>query len=485
MNSRMNAVTWIKVCAESDLSPGNMLAVEPEGLPPIALFNVDGTFHATSNICTHNVAVLTDGAFSGCIVECPLHGGAFDVTTGEATSYPCEQALRIFPVAVVDGIVNVADALMAPVPAPDAAPAVLPTAVPAVMPAAAQTPAQQGAQPVITLAGSAQHFSVQPGDTLLQGALRAGIGFPYECLSGSCGSCVCELEQGAVDDMWPEAPGLSARARQSGRVLACQSVPRGDCVVRVRQQPRYIPPIPPARRPVSWDSIVALTPDMALLTFIGAGPAQFLPGQYALLRLAGNEQAGVRAYSMSNLPNPQGRWEFIIKRVPGGRLSPLLHGLQDPDTQVLLDGPYGTAFLQADAPRDIVCIAGGAGLSPMASILRGAASLPALSTRALHLFYGGRTAQDMCDAALIRDDPLLHGRVLLTSAISDAGQAAGVQWGGEIGFIHQVVARRMGAGLAAAEIYLSGPPAMVDAVQNMLVVEYRVPSSQIHFDRFG
>lgn len=92
-------VCKIRLCKAADVAPGQMLRVDAPETPPLAVFNVAGTFFATSNVCTHNIAMLTDGYFEGDIVECPLHGGCFNVKTGEATSFPCEKPLQTYLVA--------------------------------------------------------------------------------------------------------------------------------------------------------------------------------------------------------------------------------------------------------------------------------------------------------------------------------------------------------------------------------------------------
>ena len=93
----------IKACDAAAVKPGEMLAVEVDELPPVAVYNVDGEFYATSNICTHAIAILTDGYLDGCTVECPLHGGCFNVKTGEATHFPCVDPLQTFEVEVSQG----------------------------------------------------------------------------------------------------------------------------------------------------------------------------------------------------------------------------------------------------------------------------------------------------------------------------------------------------------------------------------------------
>lgn len=97
------ASPWVRICHVDEVPVGAMFAPPDETLAPVVVFNVDGQFHVTSNICTHNIAMLSDGSFDGRTVECPLHGGAFDVVTGEAVAYPCEIALQRFNVRIDAG----------------------------------------------------------------------------------------------------------------------------------------------------------------------------------------------------------------------------------------------------------------------------------------------------------------------------------------------------------------------------------------------
>lgn len=92
----------ISLCRLSDVPAGQMLRVDLPEVPPLAVYNVDGEYFVTSNICTHNIAMLTDGYLEGDIVECPLHGGCFNVKTGAPTSFPCEKPLQTYR-AIVEG----------------------------------------------------------------------------------------------------------------------------------------------------------------------------------------------------------------------------------------------------------------------------------------------------------------------------------------------------------------------------------------------
>ena len=90
---------YVKVAQTDDLSPGQMKLVEL-GDERILLVNVEGEYHAVSEICTHAFAPLSQGEFSGEEVECPLHGSAFSVKTGEALVPPADEGLTVYPVRV-------------------------------------------------------------------------------------------------------------------------------------------------------------------------------------------------------------------------------------------------------------------------------------------------------------------------------------------------------------------------------------------------
>lgn len=97
----------VYACRVDDLAPGDAVRLEPPGHAAVAVFNVDGGFHATDDRCTHGEASLSDGFLEGCLVECPFHAGTFDVCTGEARGYPATEPLRTHPIRIDDGRVYV------------------------------------------------------------------------------------------------------------------------------------------------------------------------------------------------------------------------------------------------------------------------------------------------------------------------------------------------------------------------------------------
>lgn len=90
-------MAWHKVASSQDVEEGNVIEVKV-GETPIALYNIDGEFYATHNICTHAYACLHEGYVEDETIECPLHQGIFDIKTGEALEGPVEEPLATYSV---------------------------------------------------------------------------------------------------------------------------------------------------------------------------------------------------------------------------------------------------------------------------------------------------------------------------------------------------------------------------------------------------
>ncbi len=90
---------FVKVAEVSEIPPGDMKAVRV-GNEEILLVNIDGSFHACDDVCTHSYASLSEGDLDGAEVQCPLHGATFNVSTGEVLTPPAVEALRLFEVRV-------------------------------------------------------------------------------------------------------------------------------------------------------------------------------------------------------------------------------------------------------------------------------------------------------------------------------------------------------------------------------------------------
>lgn len=97
---------WITVAKQADVKPNDMLGVTL-GERELALYNLDGTIYATDNLCTHAYAMLTQGWLDGDCIECPLHGGRFEIKTGKGLGPPINDDLKTYPARVVGEDVQV------------------------------------------------------------------------------------------------------------------------------------------------------------------------------------------------------------------------------------------------------------------------------------------------------------------------------------------------------------------------------------------
>jgi nitrite reductase/ring-hydroxylating ferredoxin subunit len=97
---------WVRAAAATDVPEGEGLRVEIDE-EPVALWNIEGTFYATCDTCSHEEASLTEGDLWGAVIDCPMHGAQFDVRTGKVLSLPAVFPIATYPVKVEDGDVYV------------------------------------------------------------------------------------------------------------------------------------------------------------------------------------------------------------------------------------------------------------------------------------------------------------------------------------------------------------------------------------------
>ena len=101
-------MVWIRVASLEDVPEGEMLGATVAGRK-LAIYHLeDGRIFATANVCTHEFALLSDGWLEGCEVECPLHSGRFDVTSGKALCEPLKKDIATFAAELRDGAIYVA-----------------------------------------------------------------------------------------------------------------------------------------------------------------------------------------------------------------------------------------------------------------------------------------------------------------------------------------------------------------------------------------
>jgi toluene monooxygenase electron transfer component len=337
----------------------------------------------------------------------------------------------------------------------------------------------------------AHTFGCEAGEKILHAGLRSGIALPYECGTGTCGTCKARLVEGDVGDEWPEAPGRSSFSPDSGEILMCQCVPRADCTLEVGRMVKTMAPdaCHPRNLAAFIEGVTMLTHDVLALEVRLSGPLDFEAGQFVLMRAP--RIAGARAYSMVNFAPKTERLVFVVKKKPDGRMTQWLFRDAVTGSRVDLFGPLGAATFDPGAGKNLLCIAGGSGIAGMMSILSRATQEHYFERHASHLFFGVRTRRDVFfldELAAFHAEA--RGALRVTVAFSD--EDVDPQWGVRYpqlgfgkGFVHAVAAEGMQGRWENVRAYAAGPPPMVDATLRMLLREGKLKPDSIRYDKFS
>lgn len=330
---------------------------------------------------------------------------------------------------------------------------------------------------------------------VLESALAAGINLPHSCKAGHCSSCRAQLRAGEI--AYPQGrcpPGLTEAEAAAGRVLLCQARARSDLVLETRPLLRAGSGLGPApeeieirRLPCRIDAKVLLAPDVMQLwlRLPATESLPFRPGQYLdVLPTDGRR----RSFSIASPPHDAARLELHVRRSSGssGFSAALFDGMPV-GTVLRIEGPVGQ-FVYEPSSAPLLLVAGGTGFAPIKSILRHVLEAEG-ATRPVHLYWGARSAADVYELAALREWAARQANLDCTAVLSEPGalDAAAVQitdpvrW--RAGWVHEVAAQELGASLAAHDVYVAGPPALVEAVR----ADYPargLPPERLRFDSF-
>ncbi|MCA6064814.1 2Fe-2S iron-sulfur cluster-binding protein [Thalassolituus marinus] len=329
----------------------------------------------------------------------------------------------------------------------------------------------------ITLDNTQQTLIAEPGETILQAALREGIRFPHSCRVGGCAACKCQLRKGQVKELTESAYVLNTEDLDNGYILACQSVPKSDVSISIPDWDERSPDHAVQKVSGMITGQRFLTHDITAITIELDQPLMFTAGQYAQLSLAG-DQAPARAYSFAETCGEQGAKiiEFFIRSVEGGALSPRFRDPAIRGARVNIEGPYGDFWLRPD-DTPIFAIAGGSGLAPLLSILR--QGVAEQSTRPVTLLFGARTQADLYALDEISQlEALWAGPFEFIPVLSSEPEDS--DWQGLRGWVTQAIEGRISG---TSQVYLCGPAGMIDAAIEECQ-KFSVRPTQIFFDKF-
>ena len=334
-------------------------------------------------------------------------------------------------------------------------------------------------------------FDCPAGETLLYAGLQHGLDLPYECATGTCGTCHARLMEGTADIAWEAAPGFARLKRDKGDILMCQARPRSDCVLRVPANVVDRSEIGSSRcsRRGTLQGLRRLTHDVIHFDVLLSAPMTFEAGQFVVIEVPGLE--GGRAYSMVNFEQGTDRVGFVVKRKPGGAFGNWLFDGEAEGATVKIFGPLGRATFLVEDNKDVLCIAGGSGVAGMMSILDRATSADYFRDRRGYLFFGVRTLTDAFYLEeLARHVAAAGDRLEVTLALSheDVSTPRHAHFPGlrlANGMVHEVAARQMAGRYGDVISYIAGPTPMVDATLRTLIVEAGLTGSSIRYDKFS
>ncbi|MFY8055397.1 MAG: CDP-6-deoxy-delta-3,4-glucoseen reductase [Limnohabitans sp.] len=314
----------------------------------------------------------------------------------------------------------------------------------------------------ITVQPSGRTFSAQSDETLLAAGLRQGIGMPYGCKDGACGSCKCKKISGEVTHGNHQEKALSAAEEANGFVLTCCATAHSDVVLESRQVTEE-GAFPIKKMPVRVLSLEKKSDDVMVvkLQLPANDVMQFHAGQYVDFLLRDGDR---RSYSMANAPHTlvagSPAIELHIRHMPGGKFTDHVFGAMKEKEIQRIEGPQGSFYLREDSNKPIVLLASGTGFAPIKAMLEHMQHKGI--TRPTRLYWGGRRPGDLYLHDWVQTQLAAMPHVTYIPVVSDAlPQDA---WTGRTGFVHLAVLQDT-PNLSGFEVYACGAPIVVDSAR--------------------
>lgn len=332
----------------------------------------------------------------------------------------------------------------------------------------------------ITLQPAERSFTVDADEAILPAAIRQGIGLPYGCRDGACGSCKSQLLQGRVTHGPHQSKALSAEEEDQGYILTCCATPQSDCTVLARSVPgagEY----PVLKMPSRVLALHKPAPDVAVLRL--QLPAnqnlQYRAGQYVEFILRDGSR---RSYSMANAPHLLGNppaIELHVRHMPGGKFTDQVFSTLKEKDILRLEGPFGSFFLREESPKPMILLASGTGFAPIKALVQQLQHKA--SARPAVLYWGCRRAADLYEHTWCEQMAAEMPTMRYVPVLSEAGVADG--WSGRTGLVHQAVMADF-PDLSGHQVYACGAPVMVESAQRDFVERCGLPADEFYADAF-
>ena len=332
----------------------------------------------------------------------------------------------------------------------------------------------------VSVLPSGRSFSANADETLLAAAIRQGIGLPYGCKDGACGSCKCKKLEGTVTHGAHQLKALSAEEEASGFILTCCGVAHSDVVLESRQVTDESA-FPIRKMPVRVTSLQRASHDVMVirLQLPASDMMKYHAGQYVEFLLRDGDR---RSYSMANAPHTQTETpglELHIRHMAGGKFTEHVFGAMKEKEILRIEGPYGSFFLREDSDKPLVLLASGTGFAPLKALIEHMQHKNI--TRPAVLYWGGRRPADlyMHDWMQAKVAEMPHLRYI--PVISDALPED--QWTGRTGFVHQAVLEDF-SDLSGHQVYACGAPIVVESARDAYSALAGLPAEEFFADAF-
>ena len=327
----------------------------------------------------------------------------------------------------------------------------------------------------VTIQPSGHEYVLAENETVLDGALRNGIMFPYSCRGGSCGTCFGKVLSGEIDFPDGLPLGLMASDRELGQALFCCATAKSDITIDVREV-RSRAEIRVKTLPAQVRYLEKLAPDVMVvrLGLPASESLTFRAGQYIDFLLRNNKR---RSFSIANAPVEEEFIELHIRLVEGGEFTEMVFNKFQIKSLVRIEAPLGDFYIREESNRPIILITGGTGFAPIKAMVEQLRSEQ--DTRPIHLYWGARSLVDLYQRELA-ESWVFAGGFKFTPVLSQANDAD--NWQGRSGYVHEAVAADY-PDLSGFDVYMAGPPQMIVAAQTQFLRQ-GLPREQLFSDSF-
>jgi CDP-4-dehydro-6-deoxyglucose reductase len=329
----------------------------------------------------------------------------------------------------------------------------------------------------VTVEPSGRQFSCDEDETVLAAAIRAGVGLPYGCKNGACGSCRGKLVSGEVSHRAHQERALPVADEARGFALFCCATPHTDLVIEAREV-LGIGEFPIKKMPTRVAKIDRVTDDVIVLSLqLPANERlQYRAGQFIEFILKDGRR---RSYSMANAPHLDEHLTLHIRHLPGGVFTDhVFNNMKERDI-LRFEGPLGTFFLREESNKPIVLLASGTGFAPVKALVEHMIHLK--SERPVHLYWGGRRPQDLYMHELCEQWARELPHFTYVPVISDALPED--NWTGRSGWVHAAVMQDI-PDLSGYQVYACGAPVMVDSARSDYTAQCGLPADEFYADAF-